>query len=315
MDEALLIDCSCSNASIPDFSFSSHKDRALLQTIGQNWEFCKWGRLLYTVWGIDCLPSDWQLNLALRRHGNMCLNVLISKFVETQPGVSESPHEHSKVVIYTTQGAIPAKDCSKRKSSPELPFLKVRKVLSFLEKEEGSDPSPSYLKIYLVCTDFSWGRYWSLLNHFDYSCPLLLKKNYISVCADEKPYRTTVFWHQTCKKIFLATISDNLSVLHHNSWLNDIQLSTMSSDTASGYIAHNLFFITYLEYFIQTETLTSFFCAILDHNVNLIASKMLLHSHPRGTEGNLLYTSNVNHGTGMSSTVRFGTMISENLIW
>lgn len=88
----------------------------------------------------------------------------------------------------------------------------------------------------------------------------------------------------------------------------------MSSDILSGYITHTLIFITYLKYFIQTETLISFFCAILEHNVNLIASKMLLYSHPRGTEGNL-NTSSVNHGTGMSSTVRYGTMISENLVW
>lgn len=135
---------------------------------------------------------------------------------------SESPPERSKVVLYTTQGAIPAQDRAEGKSYPELPFHKVRNVLSFLEREEERDPSPTYLKICLVCTGFSSGRFWSLLNHFDYSYLLLLKKNYISGWADEKPYRTTVFWHQTCKKIFLATISDNLSVLNHNLWLNDI---------------------------------------------------------------------------------------------
>lgn len=55
----------------------------------------------------------------------------------------------------------------------------------------------------------------------------------------------------------------------------------MSSDIISGYTAYNLVFIAYFEYFIQTETLTSFFCAVLEHNVNVIIFCNLISEGPK----------------------------------
>lgn len=53
MDEALLLSvCICCNALVPDFCVSPNNG-AVLQTVGQNCEFCVQGRFLYTVWRMD----------------------------------------------------------------------------------------------------------------------------------------------------------------------------------------------------------------------------------------------------------------------
>lgn len=89
-----------------------------------------------------CLPVDLQLTFTVRTWDQEfgCIGVSLCAYphsLETQVGGSESHHEDKEEIMASSSGSNSCKrPCSAGKRCPEIPFHKLRRVLTSLKREE-----------------------------------------------------------------------------------------------------------------------------------------------------------------------------------